>query len=198
MDQRNAIESSPSPSHMQFASDVSSHTSGAFPSGGSNLHTWPGSTVRPFFFRPHYSGACRRMDHAAHSHQDQFTVSQKRRTDPTIDFMQFRTESRFRLFLKLLYPTRPAAIHSQDHQLANPPRRYTDPRAAAEAAFKPFKKPAAPVREPSAAPNAREAVSIRIDRAVLDHFQEGGPGWQDRINDALRQVVAEKKRSDDG
>ena len=44
----------------------------------------------------------------------------------------------------------------------------------------------------SAAPNVRELVSIRIDRAVLDHFQEDGPGWQDRINHALRQLVADK------
>ena len=75
--------------------------------------------------------------------------------------------------------------------------------AAAEAAFKPVKKAATPVREPSAAPNARELVSIRIDRAVLDYFQDGGPGWQDRINEALRQAIiqkpttAEGKRSDD-
>ena len=59
---------------------------------------------------------------------------------------------------------------------------------AAEAAFKPIKRPAAPVRETSAAPNIRELVSIRIDRAVLDYFQEDGPGWQDRINAALRKV----------
>lgn len=64
--------------------------------------------------------------------------------------------------------------------------------AAAEAAFKPIKKPAAPIREPSAAPSVRELVSIRIDRAVLDHFQEDGPGWQDRINDALRRMIAAK------
>lgn len=63
---------------------------------------------------------------------------------------------------------------------------------AAEAAFKPIKKPAAPVREASAAPNVRELVSIRIDRAVLDYFQEDGPGWQDRINDALRKAIAGK------
>lgn len=75
--------------------------------------------------------------------------------------------------------------------------------AAAEATFKPIKKPAAPVREPSAAPNVRELVSIRIDRAVLDYFQEGGSGWQDRINVALQQVVTQKpiaaegRRSDD-
>ena len=64
--------------------------------------------------------------------------------------------------------------------------------AAAEAAFKPVKKPAAAIREPASAPNVRELVSIRIDRAVLDHFQEDGPGWQDRINDALKQIVAGK------
>jgi uncharacterized protein (DUF4415 family) len=64
--------------------------------------------------------------------------------------------------------------------------------AAAEAAFKPIKKPAAPVREPSAAPSIRELVSIRIDRAVLDYFQEDGPGWQDRINDALRKVITQE------
>ncbi|RUU77211.1 hypothetical protein EOD00_37115, partial [Mesorhizobium sp. M7A.T.Ca.TU.009.01.3.1] len=27
---------------------------------------------------------------------------------------------------------------------------------------------------------------------VLDHFQEDGPGWQDRINDALRQAIEGK------
>ncbi|ESX13065.1 BrnA antitoxin family protein [Mesorhizobium sp. M0179] len=76
--------------------------------------------------------------------------------------------------------------------MATAPRRPTNPMEAAEAAFKPVKKPAPPIREPSAAPNVRELVSIRIDRAVLDHFQEDGPGWQDRINDALRQLVAGK------
>jgi uncharacterized protein (DUF4415 family) len=32
-------------------------------------------------------------------------------------------------------------------------------------------------------------VTLRIDREVLDHFHEGGPGWQDRINEALRKVI---------
>ncbi|MBN9221595.1 MAG: BrnA antitoxin family protein [Mesorhizobium sp.] len=77
--------------------------------------------------------------------------------------------------------------------MATPPRRPTNPMEAAEAVFKPVKKPVeAPPRQPSAAPNVRELVSIKIDRAVLDHFQEDGPGWQDRINDALRQWVAAK------
>ncbi|CAH2408216.1 BrnA antitoxin family protein [Mesorhizobium escarrei] len=86
--------------------------------------------------------------------------------------------------------------------MVNPPRRPTNPMEAAEAAFKPIKKPAVPVRASSAAPNVRELVSIGIDRAVLDHFQEDGPGWQDRINEVLRQAIvkkpttAESERSD--
>ena len=75
--------------------------------------------------------------------------------------------------------------------MAHPPRRTTDPRQAAEAAFKaattkPLDMPA--IKKP-AIPNAKETVSLRIDRDVLDHFQESGPGWQDRINDALRKAV---------
>ena len=76
-------------------------------------------------------------------------------------------------------------------------RRITDPRQAAEAAFKaattakPAPAPAAPApRQPQAAPGARESVTLRIDSAVLAHFQKDGPGWQDRINDALKASVA--------
>lgn len=81
--------------------------------------------------------------------------------------------------------------------MANIPRRPTNPMAAAEAAFKPVKPPAAPVREAFVAPNVRELVSLRIDRAVLDYFQEDGPGWQDRINDTLRQAIAKKPTAED-
>ena len=35
-----------------------------------------------------------------------------------------------------------------------------------------------------------ELVSLRIDRDVLDHFQESGPGWQDRINAEPRATEA--------
>lgn len=38
-------------------------------------------------------------------------------------------------------------------------------------------------------PTGRETVSIRIDSDVLAFFQEDGPGWQDRINAALRSVM---------
>lgn len=69
-------------------------------------------------------------------------------------------------------------------------RRPSDPRAAAEAAFRPA-KPAAPAPTRTAAiPGAREQVTLRIDQDVLEIFQEDGPGWQDRINAALRESVA--------
>ena len=38
-------------------------------------------------------------------------------------------------------------------------------------------------------PGVKEMVSLRIDRDVLDFFQEAGPGWQDRINAALRKAA---------
>ncbi|GJE27165.1 BrnA antitoxin family protein [Methylobacterium organophilum] len=75
------------------------------------------------------------------------------------------------------------------------PRRSSDPRAAAEAAFKAVttRKPApAPAPGPAAAtavPGVRETVSLRLDKAVLEHFQKDGPGWQDRINAALKAAA---------
>lgn len=34
-------------------------------------------------------------------------------------------------------------------------------------------------------------VSVELDIELLAHFLDGGPGWQGRINDALRQAVNE-------
>jgi uncharacterized protein (DUF4415 family) len=65
-----------------------------------------------------------------------------------------------------------------------------DSRQAAEAAFKSATtKPAELPPKKPAVPNSKEQVSLRIDRDVLDHFQESGPGWQDRINEALRRAA---------
>ena len=64
-----------------------------------------------------------------------------------------------------------------------------DSRSLAEKAFKAATtKPAdLPLAAP-AVPGAKEMVSPRIDRDVLDFFQEDGPGWQERINAALRKA----------
>ncbi|QRM34575.1 BrnA antitoxin family protein [Microvirga sp. VF16] len=41
----------------------------------------------------------------------------------------------------------------------------------------------------SAIPGVKETVTLRIDQDVLEFFQEDGPGWQDRINSALRKAA---------
>lgn len=33
------------------------------------------------------------------------------------------------------------------------------------------------------------AVSIRLDQDVVERLKAGGPGWQSRVNEALRHVV---------
>ena len=65
-----------------------------------------------------------------------------------------------------------------------------DTRTAAERAFKAATtKPADLPPKAPAIPGVKETVSLRIDRDVLDFFQEDGPGWQDRINAALRKAA---------
>ena len=76
---------------------------------------------------------------------------------------------------------------------SNPPRRprtLSDAKTEAEAAFKTAteKKPD-PLPKKTALPGVKELVSLRIDQDVLEHFQEDGPGWQDRINAALRKAA---------
>ena len=69
-------------------------------------------------------------------------------------------------------------------------RRTTDSRQAAEMAFKAATtKPPEPLPKSPSLPGVKELVSLRIDRDVLDHFQEDGPGWQERINAALRKAA---------
>ena len=70
-------------------------------------------------------------------------------------------------------------------------RRLIDSRTAAEKAFKAVttKPPPELPPKPPAVPGVKEMVSLRIDRDVLDFFQEDGPGWQERINAALRKAA---------
>ena len=76
---------------------------------------------------------------------------------------------------------------------SQPPRRGVgDPRRAAEAAFKSATTPPRDPERVSKAPvipGATETVTLRIDSDVLAFFQEDGPGWQARINAALRKAA---------
>ena len=35
--------------------------------------------------------------------------------------------------------------------------------------------------------NPKEAVNIRLDADLVAHYRASGPGWQSRMNDALRR-----------
>lgn len=62
---------------------------------------------------------------------------------------------------------------------------------AAEAAFKAVtaKPTEAPERRANVIPPGRETVSLKLDNDVLAFFQDDGPGWQERINAALRKAA---------
>ena len=69
-------------------------------------------------------------------------------------------------------------------------RHPTDSRQAAERAFKEATtRPNEAAPKAPSVPGVKELVSLRIDRDVLDYFQEEGPGWQERINAALRKAA---------
>jgi uncharacterized protein (DUF4415 family) len=46
-------------------------------------------------------------------------------------------------------------------------------------------------RGPQKAPT-KIAVSIRLSPEVVKHFKSKGPGWQSRIDDALRKIAGKK------
>ena len=35
----------------------------------------------------------------------------------------------------------------------------------------------------------KEQVALRLDRDIIQHFKEGGAGWQSRINAALKELI---------
>ncbi len=83
--------------------------------------------------------------------------------------------------------------------MASPPRRPLSAIDKAEALFKKATTPPvapAPLRT-GAVPAGKEAVTIRLDRDVLAHFQDDGPGWQDRLNAALRKATGLDKAKED-
>jgi uncharacterized protein (DUF4415 family) len=48
-------------------------------------------------------------------------------------------------------------------------------------------------RGPQKAPTKR-LVSLRLSQEVVDHYKSLGPGWQTRIDEALKKTIAPKRR----
>jgi uncharacterized protein (DUF4415 family) len=69
-------------------------------------------------------------------------------------------------------------------------RPISDSRSEAEKAFKAATtKPAELPPKAPTLPHVKHTVTLRVDQDVLDFFQEEGPGWQDRMNAALRKAA---------
>ena len=78
--------------------------------------------------------------------------------------------------------------------MTRPPNWYrpTDAVSVAEAVFKPATPPAdetVRAQRKAGVPVSKELVSIKLDSDLVAHFQEDGPGWQERINDVLRRAT---------
>ncbi len=73
--------------------------------------------------------------------------------------------------------------------MAHKPRRPTSAMDKAEALFKEATTKPEEVVEKTMIPIGKETISISIDRDVLAHFQDDGPGWRDRLNAALRKAT---------
>jgi len=69
---------------------------------------------------------------------------------------------------------------AEDFARARPLSDFPDLKAALERARG--------QRGPQKAPT-KERVALRLDRDIVEHFRQGGPGWQTRINDALAALV---------
>jgi uncharacterized protein (DUF4415 family) len=45
------------------------------------------------------------------------------------------------------------------------------------------------IRRGRPAGSEKQQIAIRLDKVVIEHFKAQGPGWQSRINAALRAMV---------
>jgi uncharacterized protein (DUF4415 family) len=66
-----------------------------------------------------------------------------------------------------------------DFARARPPEEILPPELLAQ-----FKKTRGVQKAPT-----KIAVSIRLSREVISYFKAKGPGWQSRIDEALRKIV---------
>ncbi len=49
------------------------------------------------------------------------------------------------------------------------------------------------LREEPEMPQTKQAISLRVDRDVLEYFRDGGKGYQTRMNAVLRAYMNAKK-----
>ncbi len=88
-------------------------------------------------------------------------------------------------------PKRPAHISKADWDAVDIPELTADEFRGMRPASKALPaglKRLVGQRGPGKRP-AKVAVSLRVDREVLERFKSGGPGWQSRMNAALKAAA---------
>ena len=70
--------------------------------------------------------------------------------------------------------------------------RASGPEALSPAELAAFPRTAAKLGRPKL-PETKIAVKLRLDPDILAGFKADGPGWQTRINAALREAVAKRR-----
>lgn len=85
--------------------------------------------------------------------------------------------------------TKPTAFTQADLDAVSDNPVWTDADAESARPFaETFPDMAAAMRKRGPA-RTKEAISIRIDRDVLEKLRASGEGWQSRVNDVLRDYV---------
>lgn len=72
---------------------------------------------------------------------------------------------------------------TKDFARARPPQDVLRPEVLSA-----FKKTRGPQKFPTKVP-----VSIRLSREVVEHYRATGPGWQGRIDEALKKAMSWKR-----
>ena len=79
-------------------------------------------------------------------------------------------------------------LTAQDFRRMRPAREVLPKMIGAKAAAELLRPRGRPPKE---SPKAQ--VTLRLDAEVLQHFKAGGPGWQTRINAALKRAAAKAR-----
>lgn len=85
-------------------------------------------------------------------------------------------------------------MQDNDHDTDNPEWTAEDfARAQGPEALSPAERAAFPRTRGPGRKAAKAPVYIRLSPEVLEHFKAGGAGWQTRIDEALKGVVAKRR-----
>jgi len=80
------------------------------------------------------------------------------------------------------------ALTAADFRRMRPAREVLPKLIGAKAAAELLRPRGRPPKE-----NPKAQVTLRLDAEVVKHFKAGGPGWQTRINAALRRAAAKAR-----